>query len=224
MEVVPMLQTDKEWLSSAEASAFLGVHPTTLRRWSDAGQLPCFRTPGGHRRFRATDLAGWMESRQMTPLASGAEDLVQDAIGSARREIVERRVGQESWYEAFDRDDDRQAMREAGQRLFGLAIQYAGRVTHYEPVVQEGCRIGGYYGQKCATYGVSLVDTMRAFFFFRESLMRATRPGLATRGQYDTEDVRMHRQLCYFLDQTMYACLASYEAAGRRDSPAIAAI
>lgn len=212
-----MPQADKEWLSSAQASAFLGVHPTTLRRWSDAGQLPCFRTPGGHRRFRATDLAAWMESRQMTALASDADDLVQDAIGSTRREMAARRVSHETWYEALDRDEDRQAMREAGQRLFGLAIQYAGRVTHREPVVQEGRRIGGYYGQQCAAYGISLVDTMRAFFFFRESLMRATRPGLVTRGQYDTEDVRMHRQLGYFLDQVMYACLASYEATGHRD-------
>jgi excisionase family DNA binding protein len=212
-----MQQTDKEWLSSAEASEFLGVHPTTLRRWSDAGEVPCFRTPGGHRRFRAADLAAWMESRQTTALASSTDALVQDVIGSTRREMVERRISHEAWYEAFDRDEDRQAMREAGQRLFGLAIQYAGRVTHYEPVMQEGCRIGGYYGQQCATYGLSLVDTMRAFLFFRESLMRATRPGLATRGQYDTEDVRMHRQLRYFLDQVMYACLASYEAAGYRD-------
>jgi excisionase family DNA binding protein len=210
-----MPRNGKEWLSSAEASEFLGVHPTTLRRWSDAGAVPCFRTPGGHRRFRATDLAAWMESRQMTALTFGPDARVQDAIGSTRREMAERRVSQETWYEAFDRDEDRQAMREAGQRLFGLAIQYAARVDHYEPVAQEGRRIGSYYGERCATYGVSLVDTMRAFFFFRESLLRATRPGLATRGQYDTEDARMHRQLRLFLDQVMYACLASYEAASQ---------
>jgi excisionase family DNA binding protein len=210
-----MPATGKEWLSSSEASEFLGVHPTTLRRWSDAGAVPCYRTPGGHRRFRATELATWMQSRQTTALVSSADARVQDVIGSTRREMTERRVSQEPWFEAFDREEDRRAMREAGQRLFGLAIQYAGRVEHYEPVAQEGRRIGGYYGEQCAAYGISLVDTMRAFFFFRESLMRATRPGLATRGQYDTEDVRMHRQLRYFLDQVMYACLASYGAASQ---------
>ena len=57
---------------------------------------------------------------------------------------------------------------------------------------------------------------MRAFFFFRESLLQAIQSGLATRGQYDGEDVRMQRQLWLFLDEVMYACLASYEGACRR--------
>jgi hypothetical protein len=56
---------------------------------------------------------------------------------------------------------------------------------------------------------------MRGFFFFRESLLRSTRPGLAMRGQYDAEELRMHRQLRLFLDEVMYACLASYESSCR---------
>jgi hypothetical protein len=87
-----------------------------------------------------------------------------------------------------------------------------GRTSNHEPVLQEGRRIGAFYGQRCAEHGMSLVDTMRAYFFFRESLIRATRPGLATRGQYDAKEVRIHRQLRLFLDAVMYACLGSYEA------------
>jgi len=62
---------------------------------------------------------------------------------------------------------------------------------------------------------MSLVDTVRALFFFRESLLRAAKPGQATPGQYDAEDVRIHRQLRHFLDEVMYACLANYEATCR---------
>ena len=91
-----------------------------------------------------------------------------------------------------------------------------GRTSSREPVLQEGRRIGESYGRQCAQHEMSLVDTMRGFFFFRESLLRATRPGLAIRGQYDSEEARMHRQLRLFLDEVMYACLDGYEATHSR--------
>jgi hypothetical protein len=34
-------------------------------------------------------------------------------------------------------------------------------------------------------------------------------------GQYDSEDVRIHRQLRRFMDEVMYSCLASYESTCR---------
>jgi excisionase family DNA binding protein len=43
-------------ISTAEASRLLGVGATALKRWSDAGLLPCIRTAGGHRRFRRSDV------------------------------------------------------------------------------------------------------------------------------------------------------------------------
>jgi excisionase family DNA binding protein len=204
------------WLSSTEASELLGVHPTTLRRWADSGSVPCFRTPGGHRRFLVADLEAWIKARQSTALIAQTEAVVQNVVGFTRHEMTEQRVDTESWYAAFDPGADRQQMRETGRRLLGLAIQYMGRTNNHEPVLQEGRRIGGFYGQQCAQHGMSLVDTMRAFFFFRESLLHAIGSGLAARGQYDAEDVRMHRQLWLFLDEVMYACLVNYEAICRR--------
>lgn len=38
-------------LTSAEAAEYLGVGATAIKRWADAGTLPCVRTAGGHRRF-----------------------------------------------------------------------------------------------------------------------------------------------------------------------------
>lgn len=38
------------------AAERLGVSPKTLKKWVTAGHIPCLRTPGGHRRFRASDL------------------------------------------------------------------------------------------------------------------------------------------------------------------------
>ncbi len=47
---------EKPTLRLSEAASLLGVHPDTLRRWADAGQVPCTRTPGGERRFLRTDI------------------------------------------------------------------------------------------------------------------------------------------------------------------------
>ena len=49
---------DRETLVSvAQAAALLGVHPNTIRAWTDAGRLPAFRINArGDRRYRLGDL------------------------------------------------------------------------------------------------------------------------------------------------------------------------
>jgi diguanylate cyclase (GGDEF)-like protein/excisionase family DNA binding protein len=44
------------WLRLGEAATELGVSLNTLRRWSNAGKLTCYRSPGGHRRYRRGDV------------------------------------------------------------------------------------------------------------------------------------------------------------------------
>lgn len=43
-------------LTPAQVAVLLGVDPKTVRRWSNEGRLPVNRTPGGHRRFRYSDI------------------------------------------------------------------------------------------------------------------------------------------------------------------------
>lgn len=206
------MPTSKEWLSLTDAGELLGVHPATIRRWADSGDIPHFRTPGGHRRFRTADLVAWMGDRRTVGLVPPSHALLQNVVGLTRREMAQRNVSGESWYVAFDQGAGREQMRDTGRRLLGLAIQFTSRAHDHEPILQEGRRIGEFYGQQSASHGVSLVSMLQAFFFFRESLLRAARPGQANPGVYDVEDVRIHRQLRHFLDEVMYACLASYEA------------
>jgi excisionase family DNA binding protein len=212
-KVTAMSMDQKDWLSLSEASELLGVHPSTLRRWADSGGIPCLRTPGGHRRFQATDLSAWKQGRQTMILVPHSEAFMQNAVGYTRQEMAKQQVSHESWYLAFDAEETRQRMRDTGRQLFGLAIRYMGRTHNREPILQEGRRIGEFYGQQCADHSVSLVDTVRALNFFRESLLRASSPGQSYSGQYDSEDARIHRQMRLFLDEVMYACLDSYQAA-----------
>jgi diguanylate cyclase (GGDEF)-like protein/excisionase family DNA binding protein len=48
--------TERRWLRLGPAAELLGVSVNTLRRWSDAGRIACYRSAGGHRRFRRSDI------------------------------------------------------------------------------------------------------------------------------------------------------------------------
>jgi excisionase family DNA binding protein len=60
------------WLTVSEASRFLGVSEPTLRKWTDAGRVAAFRTPGGHRRYRLENLIRFRDDS--TELVDDAED------------------------------------------------------------------------------------------------------------------------------------------------------
>jgi excisionase family DNA binding protein len=42
--------------TSSQAAGYLGVSLATIRRWTDAGHVGCYRTPGGQRRFTRDQL------------------------------------------------------------------------------------------------------------------------------------------------------------------------
>ena len=54
--------TEPDWLTLGQAAKYLGVAPSTIRKWSDQGRVPAFYTPGGHRRYRRADLDKFLES------------------------------------------------------------------------------------------------------------------------------------------------------------------
>src|SRR5260370_7178992 len=51
-------------LSTRQVATLLGVGEATVKRWDDAGEIDCFRTPGGHRKFRLRDVTAFVQKRQ----------------------------------------------------------------------------------------------------------------------------------------------------------------
>src|ERR671935_639085 len=52
---------EPDWLTLGQAAKYLGVAQSTIRKWSDQGRVPAFYTPGGHRRYRRSDLDRFLE-------------------------------------------------------------------------------------------------------------------------------------------------------------------
>lgn len=72
--------------TSSQAAGYLGVSLATVRRWTDAGFLDSYRTPGGQRRFSREQLDGFIASLQST---GGRR--AQREQPAARQESVGRR-------------------------------------------------------------------------------------------------------------------------------------
>jgi excisionase family DNA binding protein len=61
------MSDSEELLDIKQAASFLGVSETSLRRWTNAGQLACLRVGGKReRRFRRADLLAFMEAQPVT--------------------------------------------------------------------------------------------------------------------------------------------------------------
>jgi excisionase family DNA binding protein len=56
------METNQRFLNVGEAADFLGVSAASLRKWSDQGLVPVYRTPGGQRRFSPGDLESFLDS------------------------------------------------------------------------------------------------------------------------------------------------------------------
>jgi MerR family transcriptional regulator, light-induced transcriptional regulator len=65
--------------TSSQAARYLGVSLATIRRWTDAGHVACYRTPGGQRRFSRTQLDQFVASMQRTGPADAAPSVEHPA-------------------------------------------------------------------------------------------------------------------------------------------------
>lgn len=52
--------------TSSQAARYLGVSLATIRRWTDAGYIDCYRTPGAQRRFSRQQLDEFLASLHRT--------------------------------------------------------------------------------------------------------------------------------------------------------------
>lgn len=71
-------------LTPGEVAALFRVDPKTVTRWAAAGRISSIRTPGGHRRFRESEVRALLEQgRTIAPMTSFAGAIPSQA--SARQ-------------------------------------------------------------------------------------------------------------------------------------------
>ncbi|PWH12461.1 MAG: hypothetical protein DDG60_13140 [Anaerolineae bacterium] len=202
-------QDHSNWLSLSDVAEKLGVHPSTVRLWSDKGVLPTHRTSGGHRRYLLHEVELWMNAaREKQVIEPG--DALQSAIGKIRLRVSEGQLEAEPWYQKLDADA-RAQYRMSGSALVRGLIGYLANENADENT--ESKALGYEYASRARRYGLNSVEATQAFLFFRNALLEALTtayeearipPGLA----WGRLLARLHR----FTDRVLLSLLETYQA------------
>lgn len=166
------MQKQDEPLSLAQAASRLGVHPTTLRRWADAGHLPVLVTPGGHRRFRRSDLEAFEDKRRRLKVVGGLEDIWAGKALEETRQVLGAGPQQPAWLTQYD-ERAREFHRQLGRRLMGVTMQYVALAHGGEGLLEEARQIGHIYAQNFRERGEALPQALHILFFFRDNMLEA---------------------------------------------------
>lgn len=198
-----------EWLSLSAAAELLGVHPSTVRLWSDKGLLPVHRTKGGHRRYKRSEVTLWAQtSREVRTVEP--EYMLKSVVRNVRVQITEGALEAESWYQKLDQDAREQYRLSAHSLFQGLMTYLA---SSNEDAASEAFAVGYEYASRARRYTLSYVDAARAFLFFRsvliDSVMAVYREANIPPGKA-WEDLL--KRLHSFTDQILISLLDTFQA------------
>ena len=199
----------EQWLSLSAAAKRLNVHPTTLRRWADDGEIAVMLTPGGHRRFAVSDLERFAQNRHGLRRSSGVEEAWADrALTVTRQEIVAQQNAR--WMVSMD-EAGRERGRLMGRQLMALTLQYISNGED-EQLLAEARRMGLEYGRHCQSLGMHLTDALQISIFFRDTMIE-TALQLPEHVRIQPEaNVRLMRRINTLLNTVHLAIAEVYDA------------
>ncbi len=200
----------EKWLTLSQASDLLGVHPATLRQWSDEGKLELFRTPGGHRRFARAAIERLL--RIMPVRGAGLPAFVASATVQRTREGVGAEIMQQPWM-ADLQPAQREQWRLAGRQLVGFVSQLtnAGAVTPEHHATAK--LLGLTYARLLAEAGLGLTEAVLTFLFFRDSLLETVIQLPTTTGLDPEAALAALRRVQLLLNDVLRAMMDSFGAA-----------
>lgn len=200
--------TESEWVSLRQAAAMLGVHPATVRNWADKGDLPSRRTPGGHRRFRKSDLLQYAETQgELQPLE--VQVIIQNALGQTRMQVGA--LNNEAWYMAMS-EVTREELRTQGRRVLEALRQYMAQGAP-DTRLSEAIALGIEYAQQLSSDGLTLPQAVRGFLYFSDFVINSILTwSEITPPRSASEWANLLRQVNTFIHAMLLSIIEYYEA------------
>jgi excisionase family DNA binding protein len=207
-----MPKTDTEpqtWLPLRHAAARLNVHPTTLRRWADNGDIPFLLTPGGHRRFAVADIEEFASSRSQRRTLVPVEQMwAEKAMTRTRRALAQ--PAQEELF-ADMTDDHRARHRQLGRQLMGLTLQYISSEDGNGHLLGQAKELGHEYGRISIEVGLPLTDALQAAIYFRDELIEVALQLPGSTQIRPEDNLRLMRRINRLLNVVHLAVAETYE-------------
>jgi excisionase family DNA binding protein len=199
-----------EWLSLSNAAKVLGVHPSTVRLWSDKGILPTYKTQGGHRRYKQGEISLWAQTNKRSRASSiEPERMMQEVIKTVRMQISEGRLQAESWYQKLD-EDARAQYRMSGRSLFHGLMTYV--ATSGAEAASEAYAIGYEYASRAHRYSLNYVDAVKAFLFFRNVLIESVMKVYGDANVLSGQTAETFGKIHVFTDEILISLLQTYQS------------
>ncbi len=155
-------EPNEDWLALREASRQMGVSAQTLRSWADAGRVPSYRTPGGHRRFQVSgqkalsntsNPRGEMRWRLLGYSALGRVRMMLETQESAAQAISQEAAAARAEH------------RELGRALITLLV--LGLQHEHSDIETRANELGRRYTELHQRIGLSAPDAVAALGLFR---------------------------------------------------------
>ena len=198
-------------MSLGEASRILGVSAGTLRRWSDAGSVQVFTTPGGHRRFNRPSLERLLpHGRLARPAAVRSGMTPARLVRAYRREAAS--AGQVlPWIGALT-PDQLDWFRSHGRRMASLLL---GHLDGDEPsrsahALAEATAEAAEYGRVAADLRLSLGQSVEGFLQFRRPFLEELAAVARRRGFDATDSTELLQAAERSLDRLLVAIMAAH--------------
>jgi excisionase family DNA binding protein len=201
-----------EWLPLGKAAALLGVHTMTLRRWSDSGRFPSFRTPGGHRRFALDDIQAYLLRQRGGQPDELGQHWADTALVATRKQVAGQ--PESRWLQVIDEEKLRDEYRQLGHELMGLLLQYVASDSANGSLIEEARRIGRRYGLYGIRAGLTLTNIIEATLFFRDILVESSLKVPANAYVKPDASLRILRRVNEIINTVQLAVTDYYETIG----------
>jgi len=208
----PDAEVLEEWLTVHEACALIGVSPATLRRWSAAGDVQAFTTPGGHRRFARSTILGLLPSaRRHRPTLERLGETPEHMTRVYRRHAAQAVHGV-SWLVGLS-DDELEPLRDHGRRIAGALLVFIDAETPEERRTAMLKAVGAAteYGRIAARGSGQIRETVEAFLRFRMLFLGELAQVARRRGLDTIEATNLLVTATQAIDQLLVALMSGHE-------------
>jgi excisionase family DNA binding protein len=208
----PVTEAAKEWLTVHEACALIGVSPATLRRWSAAGDVQAFTTPGGHRRFARSTILGLLPTeRRQRPTLERLGETPEHMTRVYRRHVAEACHGV-TWLVGLS-EDELEPLRDHGRRIAGALLVFIDAATPQErgPAMLEAVSAATEYGRIAARGSGQIRETVEAFLRFRMLFLGELAQVARRRGLDTVEATNLLVTATQAIDELLVALMSGHE-------------